>query len=171
MPDHEGGRRDAVDGATGSEDERGGGDDDGAGDVQQARGGQHACGDRPDARRDQDAAGQAAGEHAVRPSGGVCGPSPGLCGMRGAAAPQGPAHASAADVVRHGRGRGAAVQGVPLPFDDASGGGDGLADLRAVDRPLHAGAGAGAGRVGRAHLVPGWCAHSGSSAARLAGEP
>jgi len=33
MPNHEGGKRDAVDGATGSEGERGGGEDDGAGDV------------------------------------------------------------------------------------------------------------------------------------------
>ena len=68
--------------------------------------------------------------------------------------------------------RGAAVQAVPLPPDDAHGG-DGavLAGLRAVDRPLHAGAGAGAGRAGRTHLVPGWSAHSGSFAARLAGKP
>ncbi len=41
----------------------------------------------------------------------------------------------------------------------------------AADGPLHARAGAGAGRVGRAHLVSGWCAHSGSFAARLAGKP
>jgi len=37
----------------------------------------------------------------VRPGGGVCGPPPGLCGMRGVAAAQGgPAHAPAADPVR-----------------------------------------------------------------------
>ena len=74
MPDHKGSRRDAVDGAAGDDDERGRGENDGAGDVQPAGGGQHACGGRPHARRDQDAAGQAAGEHAVRPGGGVCGP-------------------------------------------------------------------------------------------------
>ncbi len=51
MPDHEGGRRDAVDGAVGGDDKRGRGEDDGAGDVRPAGGGQHARGDRPHARR------------------------------------------------------------------------------------------------------------------------
>ena len=37
----------------------------------------------------------------MRSSGGVCGPPPGLSGMRGAAAAHGPAHAPAADLVRH----------------------------------------------------------------------
>ena len=82
---HEDGRRDAMDGATGGEDKLGEGDEDGTGDVQPAGGGQHASGDRLGTVRNQGASGQAAGEHAVRPSGGACGPSPGLFGMRGAA--------------------------------------------------------------------------------------
>ena len=61
----------------------------------------------------------------------------------------------------HGRGRGATVQGVPLrPVCTHGGGKNVLAGLRAVDRPLHAGARAGAGRVGRTHLVPGRGAYS-----------
>ncbi len=64
-----------------------------------------------------------ASEHAVRPGGGVCGPSPGLCGMRGAGAAQGPAHAPAADVVRHGRDRGPSVHraGKPISTSRAEG--------------------------------------------------
>jgi len=108
--------------------------DDGAGGVQPAGDGQHARGDRPRARRDQDAFGQAAGEHAVRPGGGVCGPPLGLPGLWDAAAAQGPAHTSAADPVRHGRGEGAVVQAVPLPPARAHGrGGDILASLHAFD--------------------------------------
>ncbi len=77
----------------------------------------------------------------------------------------------AADPVRHGRGRGAAVQGVSLPPTRAHGGSDGLAGLRAGDGPLHAGVGAGAGRVGRAHLVSGRSGYSGPLAASFAGKP
>jgi len=62
-------------------------------------------------------------------------------------------------------------QVAPLPPACAHDGGDGLAGPRAAERPLHAGAGAGAGRAERTHLVPGWGAHSGSFAARLAGKP
>ena len=52
--------------------------------------------------------------------------------------------------------RGAAVQAVPLPPVCAHGGGeDVLAGLRAADGAVHAGAGAGAGRAGRTHLVSG----------------
>ncbi len=76
-----------------------------------------------------------------------------LPAVLGAAPPQGPAHAPAADPVRHGRGRGAPVPGLPLPPARASGG-DVLADLRAADRPLHTGVGASAGRARGTHLVP-----------------
>src|SRR3954451_1940258 len=50
-------------------------------------------------------------------------PPPGLPGLRNAPAPQGPAHAQTADPVRHGRDRGAAVLGLPLPPVRAQGGG------------------------------------------------
>ncbi len=74
--------------------------------------------------------------------------------------------------LRHGPGRGAAVQGVPLPpLCDPGVGTDGLAGLRAADHPLHAGAGAGAGRVGRTHLVSGRGTYPGGPAAGVACEP
>ena len=62
-------------------DERGGGEVDGAGNVQPTEDGQHACGGRPHTCRDQSTVGQAAGEHAVRSGGGVRSPPPGLCGL------------------------------------------------------------------------------------------
>jgi len=72
---------------------------------------------------------------------------------------------------RHGRGRGALVQGMPLPHGAAPSRDSAvLAGLRAADRPLHAGAGAGAGRAGRTHLVSRCGAYPGNLAARLAGE-
>src|SRR5215203_2233930 len=76
-----------------------------------------------------------------------------------------------ADLVRHGRGGGAAVPGLPLPPVGAHGGGDALAGLRPADRPLHAGAGAGAGRARGTHLVPGGRPDPRGLAARPAGEP
>src|SRR3712207_3880785 len=79
--------------------------------------------------------------------------------------------APAADPVRHGRGGGAAVPGLPLPPVGAHGGCGVLAGPRAVDRPLHAGAGAGAGRARGAHLVPGGRPDTRNPVARLAGEP
>jgi len=66
---------------------------------------------------------------------------------------------------------GAAVQGLPLPPACAHDGGAVLTGLRAADRSLHAGAGAGAGRVGRTHLVPGRGAYPGHLAAGFAGKP
>jgi hypothetical protein len=50
-------------------------------------------------RRGQGASVQAAGAHAVRSGSGVRRPLPGLPGLRGAPAPQGPAHAQTADPV------------------------------------------------------------------------